>query len=145
MSRIALDLDGTCATFQPNAKELAWAGGLFEGEGCFYLRKPGSSRNHFGVPLAIMSMTDEDSIRRFHAAVGGIGSVKIRPISQNMTKPAWVWTTAGFPSTQAIVAMLWFGLGERRKEKATQILKDGRGIGRPRAAAEWQAKDGDVK
>lgn len=114
------------------ARELAWAAGLFEGEGCFSLKAAGRT-NLFPSPACIMASTDEDTVRRFQRAVG-VGSVTgpHRTGGANAAphfKPAWYWRTSGFPKTQAVVAMLWFGLGERRRATARRVLTEGRGVG----------------
>lgn len=44
-------------------------------------------------------------------------------------KPAWYWRAGGFPRAQAVIALLWFGLGERRRDTARRVLREGRGVG----------------
>ncbi len=106
-------------------RELAWAAGLFEGEGCFAFKKDSAPR-----ALAQIQMTDEDAVRRFHQAVG-IGSVS-GPRSYGDRRPSWVWNVQSNEEFQAIVAMLWYGLGQRRREKAREILAAVRPHMRPR-------------
>lgn len=99
--------------------ELAWAAGLFEGEGCLTTSVGGS-----GLPLIRLqlAMTDEDTVRRFHKAVGGLGTIRFidrkRPDRQNL----WSWQTSQFEHAQAVVAMLWSGLGTRRRGRATELF-----------------------
>ena len=75
-------------------KEIAWAGGLFEGEGSFHLGKD----NHKGVvyfkPVAQLVSTDEDTVERFQKAIG-LGSIT-GPYSRTADghKPYWKWTIA---------------------------------------------------
>lgn len=93
--------------------ELVWASGLFEGEGCFSTRRGRHA-------TAILSGSDEDTVRRFCRAVG-VGKVygpRLRPPN----KPIWVWCTAKCEHVQAVVAMLWFGLGARRRARAKEVL-----------------------
>lgn len=98
--------------------ELIWASGLFEGEGCITLRTTRSMNN---PTLALrLKMTDEDSVRRFHAAIGGLGNTN-GPYETGH-KPNWVWQCDGFEKGQAIIAMLWNGLGLRRKARAREAL-----------------------
>jgi hypothetical protein len=94
-------------------EELIWAAGLFEGEGCF-------TRNTNGYPKAKIVMTDEDSIRRFCTAVG-FGSVH-GPVRRRSWKPYWEWRIGGFEKVQALLAMLWPGLGARRRARAIEVL-----------------------
>lgn len=94
-------------------EDLAWAAGLWEGEGCFT-----GVKNR--VPQATMSMTDEDVMRRF-AVVIGFGTIYA------VTKPAprkncWMWQSRTFESFQATVALLWPWLHERRRARAAELL-----------------------
>jgi hypothetical protein len=104
-----------------------WGRGLFEGEGSFMLRKakqkPGQ-RILYRQPVARMNMTDEDSLRRFHRAIG-IGSVR-GPIRESRPthKPYYLWEVTGFEGVQAAIAWLWPGLGKRRRQRATEVLQD---------------------
>lgn len=104
-----------------NRDELLWAGGLFEGEGSI------SSRLIYGrakSPAAQLrlAMTDEDSVRRFHRAVG-LGTVHGPYQPTNPAhKPHWVWACSGFERVQAVLAMLWTGLGARRRDRASALL-----------------------
>lgn len=93
--------------------DLAWAAGLFEGEGCFSFQPK--------APRAMLSMSDEDVVRRFHQTVG-IGSVH-QTKRREGRKDLWTWTAAGFPSFQYIVALLWRWLGTRRRARARELLR----------------------
>lgn len=105
---------------------IIWAGGLFEGEGCFTCADHGPSRHKY--PRALLGMTDEDSVRRFHAAVG-IGKVYGPRIGRPGEKPIWTWGVNGFERVQAIVAMLWPWLGVRRQAKAAEVVNLTKSIG----------------
>lgn len=93
-------------------EDLAWAAGLFDGEGCITHRPK--------APVCVMAMTDEDVVRKFHSVVG-IGSV-FWAYRKN-AKPILYWTAAGFRSAQYVIALLWFRLGERRRARAVEIIK----------------------
>jgi hypothetical protein len=106
--------------------EIWWARGLWEGEGSFTLRKPlikPGQKVRYRQPVARMNMTDEDTVRRFHRAIG-FGSVR-GPIRETKAshKPYYLWTVTGFEGVQALIAMLWPGLGERRRQRATEVLQ----------------------
>ena len=107
-----------------DGSEMMWAAGLFEGEGCISSWR----RKDTHTPQLTMNLTstDEDVVRRFHGIVG-VGSVG-GPHDRGY-KPTWSWRTSGFPSSQAVVAMLWDGLGKRRKARAKELLLAGRGTG----------------
>jgi hypothetical protein len=107
--------------------EIVWAGGLFEGEGCFYY----SARS--GYRSAQISMTDEEPLRRFHEAVVGVGKLR-GPYERNLPrKEVWVWSATTFEEVQAVAAMLWPYLSERRRAAARAvILPPARPLGRPK-------------
>jgi hypothetical protein len=105
-----------------DTRELAWAAGLFEGEGCISSRRRSTKRaTHVATrQLAILVMTDEDTVRRFQAAVG-VGTV-YGPYQRPGKKPEWRWQTTTFEKAQAVIALLWFGLGARRRAHAASAL-----------------------
>jgi hypothetical protein len=103
-----------------DARELAWAAGLFEGEGCIALNKANDRRGAYA--RLSLNMNDEDSVRRFHDAVG-VGYVSgphLRPDPKH--KPYWNWYISAFEPVQHVIASLWYGLGERRKARAREVL-----------------------
>ena len=104
---------------------VAWAAGLFEGEGCFYL----SQRSGRPAPDASLGMADEDVVRRFHSVVG-VGNVNVRDQARYSgnpkVKPQYQWRTASFEGVQAVVAMFWPFLGARRRAKARDVLRQSR-------------------
>lgn len=116
--------EGFHLAIQSNRSEVMWAAGLFEGEGCISSWR----RKDTHTPQLTMNLTstDEDVVRRFHGIVG-IGTVT-GPHDRGH-KPTWSWRASGFPSAQAVVAMLWDGLGIRRKARAKELLLAGRGTG----------------
>ena len=101
-----------------NREELAWASGLFEGEGSMGYYPTSGSRGQLQMQ---MSMTDEDPIRRFAQAVG-VGRVSGPYRNKPKDKQLWRWAAWRHEEIQAAVAMLWGGLGRRRKEQAKKSL-----------------------
>ena len=104
---------------------IAWAAGLFEGEGCFYVTKP-KRRNGYGFyeyPSASLKMTDEDVVRRFHKIVG-FGSVSFvsRKNKNKKWKDAWNWYCYGFEYTGKLFKMFAPFLGIRRLATGKKIL-----------------------
>lgn len=102
------------------ALERAWAAGLFEGEGCI------SAQHVEGYSYARVSlgMTDEDPVRRFHRAVG-CGSVNCHHSPSTRAKghkAKWLWRTDKSVEVQAVIELLWWGLGERRRARAIEVL-----------------------
>lgn len=101
-------------------EELAWASGLFEGEGCFTHNGVKTRRGPGSLATSIGS-TDRDVLERFAQAVG-FGKVG-GPYTTAGYKPVYQWTAYGFEKMQAILAMLWPWLCSRRRERAIELLK----------------------
>ena len=107
-----------------NSKELAWASGLFQGEGSisgpiYYDKRPGRNpRPRLEIRIA---MTDQESIDRFFLAIGKIGYTRGPYISHHGKKPFYIWQAHKFQEFQAAVAMLWYGLSEVRKRQARKV------------------------
>lgn len=93
-------------------EEIAWAAGLFEGEGC--MTRSGSQK------VLRLASTDEDIVRRFWeiVAVGKVyGPYEQRP----PRKPFWVWVAAGLDALLALRLMISW-LGVRRKKRARELF-----------------------
>ena len=105
--------------------EATWAAGLFEGEGCISTsgaaadRKTGAMRQY---PRLMLGMTDEDSVRRFHEAVDGLGTITERP-AKGKRQRVWLWRLNGYAGCSSVVGLLWHGLGARRRARAVEVLK----------------------
>ena len=102
--------------------DIAWAAGLFEGEGCISISS--------GYIRLLLNMTDEDVVNKF-ASVVGCGKVRRRfPPSVAFTgrKPQFLWDVSTFEKAQAILAAFWPWLGERRRAKAIEALQRGRNV-----------------
>ena len=97
--------------------EIAWAAGLFEGEGCM---APCGPREE--LRLQIQSC-DEDLLRRF-AEIVGAGTI-YGPYSSDFgdgytRKPRWMWICKGAPMWRLIRAFQpW--LGARRLARADEL------------------------
>ena len=105
-------------------RDIAWAAGLFEGEGCFGIPKERSYGPQTKArPRLLLSSTDEDVVRRFHAIVGvGRVSGPRRHKGKPHHKPFFTWITGSFEGMQAVTALFWSFLGERRRGKAADLL-----------------------
>jgi hypothetical protein len=107
----------------PNREELAYAGGLFEGEGYFTMvtKHPGHPAPHAGI-----EMTDREPLERFARAVG-FGTVHGPGINRGpdglLKKPRYTWKVGTLEKTQALTAMLWPWLGPRRRARAAEVLR----------------------
>jgi hypothetical protein len=97
-------------------ENLAWAAGLFEGEGCIHRGQKQA------ITLAV-AMTDFDVVEKFHFIVG-VGNVNGPYLANNPRHlQRWRWSTGNFQHAQALLAALWPWLGHRRKAKAEKIIK----------------------
>lgn len=102
---------------QFSREDLAWAAGLFEGEGSFSTRRKSRDR---GL-LARMQMTDEDVVRRFHSIIR-VGNVT-GPYFAKGKKPIWIWQVGSFEGVQHVVASLWEWLQSRRRWRSAYLLQ----------------------
>lgn len=92
------------------AEEIAWAAGLFEGEGSF--SNPG---------CASLKMTDMDSVAKFRDIVG-FGSVIWNPGRKEGWKDTWKWRVSNRMDFELVLDMFWPWLSLRRRQRAMEIL-----------------------
>ena len=97
--------------------QIAWAAGLFEGEGCIYLSPP-SKRGQ--AKRLTVAMTDRDVLDRF-AAIVGVGGIRPHPVRGNR-KPCWAWNANRWEDVVYVLDLLMPHFGERRTAKALEIL-----------------------
>lgn len=97
-----------------NREDLAWAAGLFEGEGNVGLFQSRWSR------LGITS-TDRDVLEKFQAVFPAMGRI-YGPYDQGH-KPFWSWQVSKFEHVQAIIAGIWPWLCSRRRARAADVLR----------------------
>lgn len=94
----------------PTEIEIAWAAGLFEGEGCF----DASGGQHAHRPRATMSLVDTDVLDKFVRIVG-VG--KVVPITPRQATHQWAWQWYTTEEEFYVVAnMLRPHLGKRRAQ-----------------------------
>lgn len=94
--------------------EVAWAAGIFEGEGCI-------TWHGGGRPMLAVNMTDEDVLRRFADVVGG----KVYGPCQGKGatwKPYFRWYVQGNERTERVLALFQPWLGRRRTARASEVL-----------------------
>lgn len=104
-------------------EDIAWAAGLFEGEGFFSQtmgppRKDGSRSCYPEVGLV---SADEDVLRRFHAIIG-IGTVYHRKPETQRHKETWGWQVSSISRVSFVYALLKPYLGERRLARGQEVM-----------------------
>jgi len=111
--------------------EIAWAAGLFEGEGCITCTHPKSRRYRYWH--LTLSSADRDVVERFAriAACGSVSTVKVKP----GRKPLWRWNCTREHEITELLSILLPYLGERRHARAVEALNDRRAAG----AQGWNA------
>jgi len=107
--------------------QLAWAAGLFDGEGCTsarpYKRRPNSIRIHASVAQSSRSADLVPSVLiRFQHAVGGMGSIGAPYLDERGGTFAYQWRVGSFEETQAVIALLWANLGTVKRAQAVEAL-----------------------
>jgi len=121
------------------SEQIAWAAGLFEGEGSFTQRSRRYGKGRY--PSASLAMTDEDVVRRFHEIVG-MGNVN-GPYDHGGNKLRWRWEIGVLQDFREFVEMMSPWLGTRRSGRALELLAEeeghvterGQAISRGRAVA----------
>jgi len=93
---------------------MAWAVGLFEGEGTIHLRREGGAKLE-------LRMTDEDVVRRFCAVVGA-GQVYGPVATREGWKPNFHWVSGRRQDVERILQTFIPMLGKRRLDKAAEAM-----------------------
>jgi hypothetical protein len=89
--------------------DVAWAAGLFEGEGCFSHKGAAAS-----FPRATMALTDLDVLQHFMSVVGVGNMLKNSRKEKPHHKDQWQWYTVGEDEFHAVVKLLRPHLHPRR-------------------------------
>lgn len=109
-----------------NALDVAWAAGLFEGEGYLGAYSQAPKRGKVSITLGIGS-TDRDVIERFRDIMG-FGTIKLRPPGTNGHKPLHVWTIHEAAKVREVIALFTPYFGVRRNAKAREVLEAGASV-----------------
>jgi len=117
---------------------VAWAAGLFEGEGCIHLSLSSRPRGYLR-PRLLLTTTDRDIVYRFFAVVR-CGYVK-GPFTRPGNKPFWTWRCAKADDVRRILIQFGEFLGERRSAKAAAAFDALAKLpGLPEGGRHWRAK-----
>ena len=96
-------------------EDIAWAAGLFEGEGSM------SVRGNLGVSL-FLGMTDEDVVARF-ATIVGAGRVYVKQRPKQEWKDIYAWHCNKSEDVRRILSEFMPHMGLRRKDRAVEMLE----------------------
>lgn len=101
---------------------LAWAAGLFDGEGyigCFIRKTPRGNENPI-LNMTVVQWHDPTVITRFQAALGGLGRIQVRTPKPDAIE--YTWRVASFEKVQASVALIWRWLSGPKRQQAIRAL-----------------------
>jgi hypothetical protein len=97
-----------------NTLDIAWLGGLLEGEASFMIRK--------GCPKIGLQMTDKDTMERVAKILAvPVGAYSRRPKGKSTYLPVWHLAVHGTKAISWMMTLYQF-LGNRRQEKVRFIL-----------------------
>jgi hypothetical protein len=107
-------------------REVAWAAGVIDGEGCFNLNRATRNRPRDIARLDVAqgSRTGTPEMLLRFQRIFGFGTVSqgyVRKDRPNAT-PIYFWTVASLPRVQAVLAMVWPWLGPIKGEQARRVL-----------------------
>jgi hypothetical protein len=115
-------------TWRDVTLRLAWAAGLFDGEGCtattVSVGRPGTVRIYVSVGQQSGSSEIVPSVlTRFQQAVGGLGYIGAPYLDQRSGTFAHKWRAESFVEAQAVIALLWSNLGAVKRWQAAGAFK----------------------
>lgn len=103
-------------------EDLAWAAGLFEGEGSIVVRRQCVKGRDYEQWTLNLSSTDLDVIERVHRIIG-LGHITGPYRPKGSTKPVWAWRITKQWHTYAALVALYPWLGERRRARAQECME----------------------
>lgn len=110
-----------------NLTDLAWAAGLFEGEGTA------------GRRCVQVGMTDLEPVEKL-LGVLGVGRIYFRRTQNPKWADVWTWQTTTFEEHQAVAAMLWPWLCSRRRGQIARSLTTHRANYSRSLSMQWLGK-----
>lgn len=94
---------------------LAWAAGLFEGEGCFTIRRK--------QPVAKLNSTDLDVVKRFHDVIGVGRLWEDTSYVEEGRKVQWAWIASNKLEAGVAICRLAPFMHKRRAKRAAEVLE----------------------
>jgi len=137
----ALRTTGRSAQLDPSFQrmregELAWAAGLYGGDGTTSAGRdksggPNYRRLKAGLPQAAVDGGVPPVLVRFHAAVEGVGSVKGPYVLKNPWSrlPQFVWSVSGSRAAEPVLEKIWPWLDEAKRDQARAAIRAARAGG----------------
>ena len=110
-----------CATTKPTVRDLAWAAGFLEGEGCFQAHRNRLMRGQQTIDARVNAVQKQrEPLDRLQALFGG--KIRAMPMRTSFgTGSIWRWEVSG--SRARGVAMTVFGMmSTRRKDQILRAL-----------------------
>lgn len=99
--------------------QIAWAAGLFEGEGCFTIHANKKTGRNY--PRASLASSDRDIVLRFAKIIGG-GIIDRQAPTGYGIKHLWRWTICGYAKVKHVGDLFAEWLGERRRTQLSKVL-----------------------
>lgn len=107
---------------KPTPEEIAWAAGLFEGEGSVSISHRGGNYTSVvgaAYPVIVLQMTDEDVVERFHRIIG-CGFVRSRDPGVGR-KTIYRWQTKSNSEVATVIDALYEHMGARRRARMDEV------------------------
>ena len=114
-------------------QQLAWAGGLFEGEGCF-TPAHGSPKSgaRYSYPRAILAMADEDVVNTFYQVVNCLGHIRTEIRAPNRLD-LYRWEVQARSEFDQFISLISPYLSDRRLAALQQMVASAT----PRQKVSW--------
>jgi len=109
---------------------IAWAAGIFEGEGSIYQVGREQSNGKYNTQIVLqVKMTDQDVVHKFQEVLDRRGNIYFENRTKPRYKDQWTWRCARRAQCVEIITLFWPYLGKRRKSKAIELGVDPLTIG----------------
>jgi hypothetical protein len=103
-----------------NDAEVAWLAGIMEGEACFDWART----KERAYPRIRLEMKDKDIIDRVLHLIGGRCWIRERPGKKENHATTYVLAITNKEDVQRVLKLIEPWLGERRKERVTEIVEE---------------------
>lgn len=111
-------------------EQLAWASGVFCGEGCFYTPRTGVKSSACAtLGQAGDSLAEPPEMIRRLLSITGLGTARLNKHSSNVKKkggrttPVWVWRVHGCDNIRRLIEMLSPWLTPEKRRDADRLLE----------------------